>query len=291
MAGRRAAIPRFALYGEAPATEPEALHIEDVASRSRRYDFEIEPHLHQGLHQVLWLFAGEADVQLDEVGERVSGPAAILLPPGVAHGFKFDGEIDGLVLTLSARFALEDGTDGGAIRRAFGVARVLRLSGADPRVARIDALFRELHHECQGAEGARAPAALWLARALVCRLADAAGPAAREGPTQALYARFLMLVERHFAEHWPLTRYAETLGLSTQKLNRLAHAEGAASALEVIHARLTREACRRLYFIAAPAEKLALELGFEDPAYFSRFFKRRTGMSPRRWREAQRQGG
>jgi AraC family transcriptional regulator, transcriptional activator of pobA len=290
MAGRPATIPRFALYGEAPATELEALHIEDVASRSQRYGWEIEPHLHQGLHQALWLFAGEADVQLDEVRERVSGPAAILLPPGVAHGFKFSAETDGLVLTLSARFAMEEGPAGATIRRVFG-ARILRFSAADLRVARIDALFRELHHECQSAEGARSPAAAWLARALLWRLAEACGAAAGEGPTQALYARFLMLVERHFAEHWPLTHYAETLGLSTQRLNRLARSEGAASALEVIHARLTREACRRLYFIAAPAEKLALELGFEDPAYFSRFFKRRTGMSPRKWREAQRQGG
>jgi len=97
-------------------------------------------------------------------------------------------------------------------------------------------------------------------------------------------------VEQHFLEHWRLTRYADRLGLSTQRLNRLARAESGRSALEIVHDRLTREACRRLYYVAAPAEKLALELGFDDPAYFSRFFKRRTGMSPRRWREQRRTG-
>ena len=63
---------------------------------------------------------------------------------------------------------------------------------------------------------------------------------------------------------------------------------GGRSALDIVHERLTREACRRLHYIAAPAETLARELGFDDPAYFNRFFKRRTGLTPHRWRETQR---
>ena len=101
---------------------------------------------------------------------------------------------------------------------------------------------------------------------------------------QALFTRFLVLLEQHFLEHWPIERYASQLGLSTQRLNRLTRAESGRSALELIHDRLTREACRRLTYIAAPVASLAIDLGFEDPAYFSRFFKRRTGLSPARWR-------
>ncbi len=134
---------------------------------------------------------------------------------------------------------------------------------------------------------------MWLARAAVWRLA---GLREREGRAEgerahrhhALYARFLLLVESHVLERWPLERYARALGLTTQRLNRLAHAESGRSALEIVHERLTREACRRLYWIAAPVEKLAAKLGFDDPAYFNRFFKRRTGVTPRAWREAQR---
>ena len=74
--------------------------------------------------------------------------------------------------------------------------------------------------------------------------------------------------------------------MSTPRLNRLVRTERGVSALELVHERLTREACRRLIYIAAPAARLASELGFEDPAYFSRFFKRRTGLSPQSYRAA-----
>jgi len=285
-------LPRFALYGETSTAEPEALHIEEVQSRSRLYRWEIQPHLHQGLHQALWLYKGEAETLIDEVRESVVGPAVILLPPGVAHGFRFAPETDGLVLTLSARFAFERGPEGAgeAVRRAFASPSILRLLEGDSRIRGLNTLFRELSLEFATPGGARSAVALNLARALLWRLAGAGGAAgdARTPGAQALYSRYLMLVERHFLEHWPLTRYAEALGLSTQRLNRLARTEVGAPALEIVHERLTREACRRLFYIAAPAEKLALELGFDDPAYFSRFFKRRTGLSPRRWRQAHR---
>lgn len=69
-------------------------------------------------------------------------------------------------------------------------------------------------------------------------------------------------------------------------MNRLVRDQRGVSALELVHERLTREACRRLIYIAAPAARLAAELGFEDPAYFSRFFKRRMGVSPQSYRAA-----
>ena len=91
------AIPRFALYGEAPAPPEETLHIEEIQSRSRLHQWEIKPHVHQGLYQVLWLHRGRADVGLDEWSGAVEGPAAIVAPPGVVHGFRFAPEADGLV--------------------------------------------------------------------------------------------------------------------------------------------------------------------------------------------------
>ncbi len=287
------AIPSFALYGEPPVPGQELLHIEEVQSRSRLHHWEIEPHRHQGLYQILWVHRGEARVALDEWNEFAAGPAAVVLPPGVVHGFRFAPDTDGLVLTLSPRFLVEGEFQGvgDAFRSLFGAPGVLRFEAGTPPAVRMDSLLRELAAEFAMPGNGGSPVAGWLARSVVWRLAQARAQGqllgeGRAGRHQALFTRFLLLVEEHFLDHWSLAQYASRLGLSTARLNRLARAESGRPALELVHERLTREACRRLIYIAAPAASLAGELGFDDPAYFSRFFKRRTGMSPHRWREA-----
>ncbi len=289
-----AAIPRFALYGEAASPGQEMLHIEEVWSRSSLYHWEIDAHLHQGLYQILWLRQGQVSVLLDEAREAVAAPAAIVVPPGVVHGFRFEPGTDGLVLTLSARFLVEGDLEsvGEAFRVLFAGPAIIRFEAGEAAQKRLDALLHELAAEFMLPGNADSPVPVWLARALVWRLAQvckrqrqARGAAAHRH--QALFTRFLLLVEERFLEHWSVEQYASRLGLSTARLNRLARAESGRSALELVHERLTREACRRLVYIAAPVANVAEELGFADPAYFSRFFKRRIGMNPHRWRQAQ----
>ncbi len=293
-------VPTFALYGE-PVDAPgqDLLHIEEVQSRSRLHHWEIAGHVHQGLVQVVWLMRGAATVALDETRLRVDAPAAVVVPPGVVHGFRFAPETDGLVLTLSPRFLLEGESQasGPAFQALFSRPGVVPVDDADA-AARLDALLRALAAEFAQPGATETPVVAWLARAAVWRLAElqARRQSAREAEEEtgrtwrdpALYARFVLLVESHFLEHWTLERYASRMGLSTSRLNRLVRAETGQPALAVVHARLTREACRRLAYIAAPAASLAADLGFEDPSYFCRFFKRRTGLTPQRWRQQHR---
>jgi AraC family transcriptional activator of pobA len=286
---KTSAIPSFSLYGETSTLGQDLLHVEAVQSRSERYQWEIEPHMHHGLYQVLWLQSGTAEVLLDEQRETVQGPVALVVPPGVVHGFRFAPGTDGVVLTLSARFLVEGEFQvvGEAFRTLFLISSVLHFE--PDASARLNALFRELLAEFVLPDASASPVTDWLARAVVWRLSKASAQGTQDQRAhrhQALFTRFLLLVEQNFLVHWPLERYASRLGLSVPRLNRLVRAERGISALELVHERLTREACRRLIYIAAPAARLATELGFEDPAYFSRFFKRRTGLSPQGYRAA-----
>jgi AraC family transcriptional activator of pobA len=288
---RAAAVPAFALYGEPATPATETLHVESIASRSQRYRWEIDAHRHHGLHQILWLELGAAEVSLDGQRQSCTGPAAVVIPPGVVHAFRFAPDTDGCVLTFSARAVVEGdlAAAGAALRSLFAAPRLLLMAG-DEDAPRIAGLIHQLREEFGAPGPAGSPVPLWLARAVVWRLGQqaqrhdlAAGPAARAH--QALFTRFVVLVEDHYTAHWPVARYADRLGLSPERLNRLVRASGGASALDLVHERLAREACRRLVYVAAPISQLAFELGFEDPAYFCRFFRRRLGCSPRDYRQ------
>ena len=299
--GRRASrapadIPRFTLYGEGGGGDAvELLHVEAIASRSRLYQWEIDAHLHAGHHQLLWLRSGRAEVRLDESHIMLTGPAAVAIPPGVVHAFRFEPECNGHVLTLAMRVLVEGNPALGpdALQALFGRGLCLSLNATDDATQRLDPLFQQLQHDVQtpGLDGAR-PVPLWLTRAVLWRTAQAAArqaraagqPGAGSARLAALHTRFLTLVESHYLEHWSVQRDAEPLGTSTDRLNRVTHAHAGRSALDLVHDRLQREACRRLTCLAAPVSRLAFELGFDDPAYFCRFFKRRVGVSPSAYR-------
>jgi AraC family transcriptional activator of pobA len=285
-------IPAFALYGEDATSDKEVLHIEEVRARSSLYQWEISPHIHKGLYQVLWVQKGAVDVQLDETVQSVEGPVAIVVPPGVVHGFKFARDTDGLVLSLSARFMVEGEFQlvGAAFCAAFETAALLSTAEDRALTTRLASLLQNLVAEFHAPASSDAPVVQWLARSVIWLLTQVR-PA--RGDTRGhrtlrnrrVFTRFLQLVEQHLLEQWSLAQYATRLGLPTQRLNRLAREVSNQSALEVVHERLTREACRRLIYTTAPVGTIAAELGFEDAAYFSRFFKRRLGCTPLAFRQ------
>lgn len=290
----RTAIPTFALYGEAVDGTQEVLHIEEVRARSSLYQWEISPHTHRGLYQLLWVVQGAVDVVLDTAQQSLSGPLAIVVPPGVVHGFKFAPGTEGLVMTFGTRFMLEGefqstGTD---FCELFESACVLPVADEQALGTRMSALLHNLLVEFHAPLSRDSPVVLWLARSIIWLLTQIRPARSGTGINRVLrnrrlFTRFLLQVEQHLLEHWSVAKYAARLGLTTQGLNRLARAVCGQSALEVVHERLTREACRRLTYTAAPVGNLSVELGFEDAAYFSRFFKKHTGMTPVRFRQGK----
>jgi AraC family transcriptional activator of pobA len=286
MARGHRSLPSFALYGEAGTPGVALLHVESIAARSRLYRWEIGSHLHRGLHQVVWLHAGPVAAMLDESRAEGAGPLAIAVPSGVAHAFSFSPRSEGHVLTFDPRLISEDDAEqrmADALQSLFAAPRVLPVPAhAAPR---LHALFSQLHAEHESSDPG--PVTGWLARAVLWRLAAVArrDHAPARHSAQPLYTRWVALAEAHYREHWPVTRYAARLGLSAERLNRMVRNETGSNAQALLHARLVREACRRLVHIAAPVSRIAFELGFGDAAYFSRFFRRHVGVAPGEYRE------
>ncbi len=284
-----AEIPAFSLYGEAPGAMGLSLHIETIAARSRRHEWRIGSHLHLGLHQVLWVAEGPVNASLGADSAAGDGPLAIVIPPGVAHGFAFSPETTGYVLTFDPRALVEGESEAGStFADLFARPRVISMREAPDAARRLTGLLADLAAEAGDPGAAFSPAPLWLAKAALWRLAGLAGAERPKTPGRASFARFVALVEARFRDGWPVSAYAAALGVSVKRLNRMTRAHAGTSAMASVHRRMIREAEERLAHLDAPVSAVGFDLGFDDPAYFTRFFKRMTGMSPRAFRAARR---
>ena len=104
-----------------------------------------------------------------------------------------------------------------------------------------------------------------------------------------LLTAFAALVEAHHATRHQVAEYAALLHLSPGYLNERVRQLSGQPALAHIRARLVLEAKRQLFHTSRRVAEISFALGFEDPSYFGRFFRRATGQSPARYRQATRE--
>jgi AraC family transcriptional regulator, transcriptional activator of pobA len=286
-------IPTFSLYGERreSSTDTDPLHIEDIPSRSRKYLWRIGMHRHQNLYQCVLVDMGEATVDLDGSRGSVQGPAAIIIPAGTVHGFRFSPETRGYVLTvdLDRLLALAAPPHHAPIHGLFSAPRIVDLQVDKPFAEHASQLLSAVLHEFRQPESINTPIGGWLAISVLSMMAHKTAMSLPSQASQDLdrLRRFRLSLESNLLKHWPAARYAGQLSISETSLNRLCRRLTGYTAFDLIQQRLALEARRRLLYIAGPVAALATELGFKDAAYFCRFFRRRNGMSPGEYRKSQ----
>ena len=280
--------PIFMLYGGKDEwSGPDRVHCETIASRSRLHNWHIRPHRHSGLYQILYLRRGRAIVCLDEARHAIAGSAVVEVPQAFVHGFEFDEDCAGYVVTIAyplltrlARLlgpqaappaqpvihALDRGNDGSELRDAFTHLNAQYLSRETFRDARIEA---------------------WLT--LVYARLRSLSPGGEPGPARARsldhYTRFAERLEAGYAAHHDVAWYADQLSMSAAHLNVITRTHAGKSPLQLIHERLALEAGRSLVYTSMTIGEISDVLGFSEPAHFTRFFRKAAGESPRAFRQ------
>ncbi|HAE66019.1 MAG TPA: hypothetical protein DCG77_02080, partial [Sphingobacterium sp.] len=96
----------------------------------------------------------------------------------------------------------------------------------------------------------------------------------------AILNRFLELIELHYKQEHHVAYYANLLNITATTLWIQTQQYMETTPLKLIHNRLLKEAIHLLSLGANPIKTTLIELGFEDSATFSHFFKKQTNMSP-----------
>lgn len=281
-------VPTFYLYGEPHRAVADGfIHVEHLDDRSRPSEWTIRPHAHAGLHHIFWIASGGGAMQAEAHVFVFDAPALLVVPAAVVHGFSWTSESTGSVLTLANGQLAELARRDPAIASLFAAACVIGLDEAAARTARwhMDMLMRELGWSAIGHHAAVEASLLGLSViALRSRSVDAATATVRPGQQAALVARFRERIERRYRQREPVSAHAAALGVSESALRAACTRTAGLSPALMLDERALLEARRLLLYSDMGVAEVAYSVGFTDPAYFSRFFSRRVGTSPRRYR-------
>jgi len=102
----------------------------------------------------------------------------------------------------------------------------------------------------------------------------------KDDPQTKLFKDFSLLVDLNFKQEHSVTYYAERLGLSPKSITKHFQKNGSASPSDYIKNRIILEAKRKLIYSDDSVKHIGYDLGFNDSAYFTRFFTKATSKSP-----------
>lgn len=101
----------------------------------------------------------------------------------------------------------------------------------------------------------------------------------------ALFLKFLETIRANFKKNLSVRQMATLLNTTESKLNELSKLHTGRTAQSVVHGLTASEAKRLFMYEKLSVKEVAYELGFNDPFYFSNFFKKQTKQSPKTYKE------
>jgi AraC family 4-hydroxyphenylacetate 3-monooxygenase operon regulatory protein len=268
------------------------VHYDKLGNLADFFGRNMPVHRHDRFFQVHYVKSGSVRVYLDDQQYLESGPMFFITPPTVAHSFVTEADADGHVLTVRQQlvWGLID-ADPALVSGSQLPAACVALAQFPIEVRRLEFLFEELSNEINTAGAGRSSALDNLTRLIMINLLRLCANSLQARPARQedlrIFHRFNELIEHHYLQHWPLSRYAEGVGVTEARLNDVCRRIADLPSKRLVLERVMQEAKRLLLFTGSSASEICYQLGFKDPAYFSRFFQRYAHMTPGEYRLQQ----
>ena len=281
-------VPTFYLYGEPHrSVSNHFLHAESLDHRSRPAGWTIRPHSHRELNHLILIAEGGGAMQAEGTVTEFEAPCLLLVPSQVVHGFRWQAESSGSVITLANTYrdALIERDSDAATLFATPTVAPLGKEVARSIAGHARTLIRELAWNSPGHRTAvDAALALILVQALRGLALNSREESHSRSRHAELVARFRALVEERFRLREPIGSYASLLGVSATTLRVACAAIAGMPPADILNLRAFLEAKRTLCYTNLTVAEIGYGLGFVDPAYFTRSFTRHAGLPPRQFR-------
>ncbi|MGF1735683.1 4-hydroxyphenylacetate catabolism regulatory protein HpaA [Photobacterium satsumensis] len=257
-------------------------HLERLNSLALFFGRNMPTHYHDRYYQIHCILEGSTHVLLDQSHYSMQGKTLFFTPPTVPHSFVTDDHAHGFVITASQQLVwrlldIEIGRND--IASTAMQPFCIPLPESSPLLTLFEMLEKESAQQQFMAETASQS---WLQLILIEIMRYANNQpvtTSYRSSDVSVFNQFSLLIEEHYRSHWTLPQYAENIGLTTSRLNDICRRISGLSSKRLITDRIMQEARRLLLLTAMSISEVGYELGFTDPAYFARFFRKNAGIT------------
>jgi AraC family transcriptional activator of pobA len=236
---------------------------------------------------LLWCSAGEMTLVADESELQLRGGSVATVTSGQVHWVKDLKLADGLLLEFTYDFFCRTDADielifHNSLFCHFAMNEVIQLPEGSSLGNELMQIGRELAQKpYQYLVSVHSRLELILVEINRAKL----GQGGKIYKPDALFLKFLEEVLGNFGSRPNVRDVAVRLRTTESRLNELSRLHTGRSAQSVIYGLVASEAKRLLTHEKLTVKETAFRLGFEDPYYFSNFFKKQTNLSPKAYRE------
>ncbi len=289
-------MPKKLLHYKGPYGEQqnpvsfELINYEPLKKRSAVYNYEITEHLHTDLVQLFIIMEGGGFLLSEGQKIPLNPPCALIIPNNTLHGFVLQADIQGDVFTFSNTFFEKSLTDRKKILLQLNQLQQFSFDENTVNFKGILHSRQTLINEITSVGTEKRYAIQLLFQLLLLQLYRVE----QQQPTQIIptenrmltyFHTFQNLIKQNTHQSKSVQQYATALNISPVHLNRICQALVQKPALQIIHEHLLNEAKKYLLGTSNSIAEISYFLDFKDPSHFSKFFKKKMGVSPRGFRK------
>ncbi len=247
-----------------------------------------QPHVHT-FYEIMWFWEEGGKHSVDFLDYDIHRDTLIFIAPGQVHHFVDDATQQGVLIQFNGEFLNEEASYEDVFVKydMFNTINtppffhVDEFAAANLRLLVEMMLQETIQRDLFGHQQMmRSLLRLFITNVRRCGVRDVRVALDDLKPTHRLYIEFRQLVEREYARMHTVGEYASQLNVSVKTLTNTVVECTGTTPLQMIKARRTLEAKRLLLNTSLPLKEVSAQLGFDDPSYFVKFFKREAGSLP-----------
>lgn len=265
------------------------IHISPFGIIGKKHQNNVLQHAHNHLFQVFLIQKGTTLFLFNTQTVKVDQPTIITVPKNTEHGFEHQTDVNGWIISLSDT-VLEH-----MIYREAEVVNSLE----DVHIVTIikDNLIEEIEktiHKCVLEYNDKKPGRLLMLEYLVGQLVVQLHRLPKnqkkklnktDHSSKIYFRKFTQSIKKTTDYKRTIDDYAVELGITSGHLNKICQSVASQSPKEIIMKYFITEGQLLLTDVTLTISEVAYKLNFDDKSYFSRVFKKKTGITPAEFRK------